>query len=432
MSHSRLLGILAVAGAAGLGWSSPAKAECTHKEPVFIDTIQRTFTSGAAWNFDIWRRQCEGLEIALAFYKPAGSTVFNKVLHSATLAELQVVYSMPNGERGQDVTTTVLGLGNIEDAPPGGEFNSAALPFLDSECAMADRKDDGRICVRNHDEGYRWKFKNTFKKAEAVEVMMSAMAGDYVYIHKWAFHDDGSIQVRMGLTGRLAATTQNPDVAPRFGHHYDPLNGDGNIGLAHWHNLYYRLDFDIGYHLDDQVLRRSFDRSTTASPDGGCGATGQCGKIVYSPILNETAQEWRSGQSAPGGEDSWLVIDKLIDNGEGRNIGYELLPQVGGRWRGMVASSEPWAGHELWVTGYNPCEMLALANLPPFIPAGCPATHVQEMIADGASVDGEDVVVWYANRLFHYPREEDMERMPIEWMGFDVRPRSLTATNPSP
>jgi primary-amine oxidase len=48
------------------------------------------------------------------------------------------------------------------------------------------------------------------------------------------------------------------------------------------------------------------------------------------------------------------------------------------------------------------------------------------------NVDGQDIVLWYVNRFLHYPRDEDMERMPIEWTGFELVPRNFFATNPSP
>src|SRR4051794_9067066 len=44
---------------------------------------------------------------------------------------------------------------------------------------------------------------------------------------------------------------------------------------------------------------------------------------------------------------------------------------------------------------------------------------------DGQSTDGKNIVVWYANRLLHHPRDEDGSRMPIEWMSFELAPRNF-------
>ena len=131
-----------------------------------------------------------------------------------------------------------------------------------------------------------------------------------------------------------------------------------------------------------------------------------------------------------------MISDKNLKNADGRNIGYELVPHITGIWRGITGSSEPWSGAELWVTSFEPCERLAVFNDIPYIPEDCAASaqDLQEMM-NGELVDGSagtDLVVWYANRMLHYPRDEDMERMPMEWMSFDLVPRNLHFQNPSP
>jgi Cu2+-containing amine oxidase len=60
------------------------------------------------------------------------------------------------------------------------------------------------------------------------------------------------------------------------------------------------------------------------------------------------------------------------------------------------------------------------------IPTNCgtPAKSLNKML-NGQSTDGANIVVWYANRFLHHPRDEDDPRMPIEWSGFEIAPRSF-------
>jgi len=46
------------------------------------------------------------------------------------------------------------------------------------------------------------------------------------------------------------------------------------------------------------------------------------------------------------------------------------------------------------------------------------------------SVDNQDVVVWYALHVHHIPRTEDWPGMPVEWVGFMLKPRDFLDSSP--
>jgi primary-amine oxidase len=431
----RWLAMTAVAAGAW-GWTSPAAAQCDESQQpeVIFATQSRTFSNGASWSFRPARRRCEGLVIYDAFYKPAGGAA-TEVLARGSIAEGHTVYLQPEGDRFLDVTEAVVGLGNILDP-----FNATSLvkTLTPNECAgisgtTAFLLDDNRLCVRFEDGGLGWKSRNGFRTKETLQVFMDSQVGAYNYVNLWEFHDDGRISVRLGLTGALEQVIQDPGMQPRFGQWIDnPSMAGARVGLMHVHNIYYRLDFDIGGSTDDQVQRQQFVPSTTASPDSSCGTTGQCGTINVSSITTEARQTW-----TPGNEDTWIIRDKVLKNTDGRNIGYELHPNVTGLWRGQSSNEEKWSGHDVFVTRWNGCELMAVRNMAPYINGcGTPAPDVFEMTGGSSgtkeNVDGQDIVLWYVNRFLHYPRDEDMERMPIEWTGFELVPRNFFATNPSP
>jgi primary-amine oxidase len=408
--------------------ASTAAAQCNDEPEVYVGRFTRNFTGGAAWTFSVARRKCEGLVLYDVVYTPAGGTP-RTVLAQANIAELHVPY-LDNSSRYLDITLDTDGFGDV-----------SAIPMLvPGECPgqpmtgyMTTLFDGNRICIETADGGLRWKYGTASKQAERVQVFMTMQAAAYTYINRWDLNDDGSINVRIGLTGQLQKQRTAQGFAPRFGSRLNPESESTPVvGLAHQHNVYYRLDFDIGGAGRDEVFKKSFTPSTAASPDSSCSTTGQCGTVTLAPITKEGQQTWSSNNYT-----TWVISDQTTKNADGRTIGYELVPHITGIWRGVTGDFEKWAGHELWVTAFKPCERLAVVNDPPHIPMECSgnAVDVQQMdndeLVDG-SASGHDLVVWYANRILHYPRDEDAPLMPIEWASFDIVPRNFHDQNPSP
>jgi hypothetical protein len=46
------------------------------------------------------------------------------------------------------------------------------------------------------------------------------------------------------------------------------------------------------------------------------------------------------------------------------------------------------------------------------------------------SVAGQDVLVWYVVHVHHLPRTEDWPGMPVEWVGFTLKPRDFLDASP--
>jgi primary-amine oxidase len=392
---------------------APAHAACPNSTETPITTVSRTFASGSSWSVAVNFSTCEGLVLGPAHYTPAGGTPL-KVLHRASIAEVHVPYHTGT-PRYKDVTLSTSGLGS----------NAALISA--AECMGGTLFNSNKICVRNHDMGYGYKFQSSFRAKQKVEIFSSAQVGYYNYIFQWTFHDDGLIEPEVGLTGQLQLHGQTDAYLP-YGSKLTPESQALiSIGKSHMHSFYYRLDFDLGGGDSNAVSRIDFNPSTAASPDSPCSTPGQCGTNSFTQIMTEAAQTW-SAQ----GQTSWLIWDKTQLNQDGRPIGYQLRPQITGIWRGLTSTTEPWTNAELWVTQYNACERYATDNTTPFIRPECAGakTNVSAMV-DGQSVNGSDLVIWYVQRLQHIPRDEDENYMPIEWTGFELEPRNLYHRNPS-
>jgi primary-amine oxidase len=391
---------------------SPVAGIAAQGDPRIVH-VDHTFAAGSRWTVSFRPAETEGLLFTGASYQPAGGILSN-VLFSAHVAQLHVPY-LPGSPRFLDLN---YGLG------------VHAVILTPEECSGGTLYSNNKICVRSDSHGFGWKFGGASRRKEVLEIFMSSQIGAYNYINKWDFHDDGTIEPQMGLTGQLQVVASGAQYLP-YGFR---LNAESEptpqVGIAHLHNVYYRLVFFR--EGTPAVSRMTYESSFTPSPDTNCSVPGQCGTIVTTPILTETAQRFSPSQFT-----TWLVYRKDMNNQDGRPVGYEIIPHISGLWRGMTSTSEPWAGHDMYVTLASPCETLATNNRSQPHPGGfCPPEttpdHVFEMV-NGESLDSfQKPVLWYVNRHLHVPRDEDQTLMPVEWMSFEIKPRGFYHTNPAP
>jgi primary-amine oxidase len=405
----KLLGSLAFSGAWVLAFSSEALAACPGGPDGPSVNVSRTFASGAKWSFDVQMTPCEGLMLSNVRYQPAFNPEM-QVFARASLAEVHVPYDN-NAARFLDVTDSTNGLG------------THAITLSADECD-GTRDLSNEICIEDEDHGYRWKYHESFAEMHSVAVFAASQLGEYTYINRWEFHEDGTIEPQVGLTGALQIISSNAAEQPHFGSSLGVEGQSAEIGLNHMHNFYYRLDFDIAGAANDVVQRINYAPSSLGA---GCAGSA-CGRTSFTPVTTEARQTWSAT-----GNTSWVIQDKSTLNSDGRRVGYEVKPHYSGTWRGKTDGTEPWAQHDLFVTRYVGCERYAVRNVSPRI-TGCAAATPENVfdMVNGEATDGQDVVVWFINRHHHVTRDEDQFNMPIEWTGFHISPRSFAAENPAP
>lgn len=394
--------ILTVAAVCWIIVPADAAAQCS--DPFLV-----TFNSnGTSWRFCWELRLREGLVINFADYQAKGD-VYKRVLFRGSLAQVHVPY-FPGSPRFRDMTISTSGLG------------ANALNLSTTDCAPPAVRLTSQVCREFHDRGLAWKFANSSLRGQAVTVWISSQLGQYNYITSWTFNDDGSFEPQIGFTGRLQIVSTGDMWAP-FGTPVDDPSLN-HFAINHIHSLYFRFDFDIVTSLDNAV--DSQDYSTYTNPDPSfpsCSLLpGWCGTNVANQILTESPDYLSSG----GPFVSWRIYNLNITNPNGRTVGYELEPVNNWPWYGEP-TNEPWSQADFWVTQYDPCELLAVDNRPPYIDPSCKgaAPDVNAMASRGTDISGgADLVVWYKTPFQHLTREEDQVNMPIEYQGVVVQPRS--------
>jgi primary-amine oxidase len=319
-----------------------------------------------------------------------------KVLKYAGLAEIFVPYN-----RGQPRPTDFgNGIANrMEEVLPGKDCVPGS-----TRCQAFDRqgREAGKRFVMLHEEPTGLSYKGRHGRAYGKKLTLWNVynLSGYHYINRWTFRDDGCLMPEIGLTGSLNHVGPGDSSSP-----YGSLVGKGVFAPSHVHNIYYCLDFDIDGPDNNVVEELNYQQDRPGSLEG---------KHTWAPIRKESSRPWSAEHFR-----SWRVVNHRSRNALGLPRSYELLPGGNGIFRGGTA--ETYAQAELWVTRYHaneyPVERRALGvALPSYL--------------DDEPVEGQNVVVWYVLHVHHIPRTEDWPDMPIDWVGFTLKPRDFLDSSP--
>lgn len=356
--------------------------------------IDMVMANGARWQMCWERRSKEGIVLHDVTYIPDGGTAV-EVLSTGSLAEIHVPYD-DNLFRFHDLSD--LGLGSGLEAYAAVDCPNGTL--TDDPVAGEDI-----LCQSELPNGYSTKDYDVVGASTTLNLHSTSCLGAYCYVVAWNFDDDGTIRPEVGATGSLQRLS-----GPRA--HGWPIGG-GRYAVAHMHNYYWRLDFDIaGTPFDDRV------EELEALPVAGSGRQ----QLRNTRRAFTTEVERRV---APGAFRSWRVRDLTERNADNHPISWEILPNTDHLFRGPAY--EPFTHRELYVTRFKQCERFASHNPQA---GGCP-----DNVADfttNESLANRDLVVWYGSSFHHLPRDEDEDHMHPHWTGFSIIPRDLTADNPEP
>ena len=220
-------------------------------------------------------------------------------------------------------------------------------------------------------------------------ILWSAYAlGDYTYIVRWRFGEDGSIMPQVGLTGKLSHFGGDASNSTEV--------GAPERALGHVHNIYFCLNFNID---GDKNTVEEFNYIPSGRMHEQATAT-------WTPIRQETSRSLR-----PENFRSWRVVNYASKNRLGHPRSYELIPGGTGIFRG--ATNEPFAQADLFITKYKQSE----------VPGEPLLSESLVSYVNGENIADSDVVLWYMLSVHHQPRTEDWSAMPVHWCGFELMER---------
>ncbi len=372
-----------------LWWTTPrVMAQSEHAcSPAY--KIDKTLPTGTRWEMCWEQRALDGIVLYDITLTPPGGPR-RLILAQAGLAQVHVPYD-DNGARFHDVTDFGFGGRFLENLKAAECPDGVLIPYAGKNV----------ICMQVQPRGYAQKYYTRQLQGYELSLFSVSTSGDYNYIVQWEFLDDGTINPSVGASGKLQRYGTDAS--------YGWVTATNRIPISHYHNYWFRLDFDINGRDNDLVQEIQFNPA-------------DLNRKRVKQLTDITIEAAR--QHDPNVQRSWRIMDTVTRNDDGNLISYQIEAlNAGHDFTGP--DFEPFSQSDLYVTTFKACEKYPSHN-----PAlnGC-ASDVSQFV-NGESVNGADLVVWYGITFHHLPREEDETYMDVHWDGFTIIPRDWTSHNP--
>ncbi|HXA51313.1 MAG TPA: primary-amine oxidase [Candidatus Acidoferrum sp.] len=375
------------------------------------------------WRFRWALHPREGLVVYGVGYEDGGGV--RPVMYRGSLSEMLVPYGDPSlgwyfrnsfdaGELGLGINATPMTPG--VDCPQNCSTYDAVFASPDGQPMLLRRA----VALYERDGGFVWKHDTEARRARDLVLSFVSTVGNYDYGFEWIFHQDGAIDVRVLLTGIMAAKA----VANGAHDPYSHMVAKNVAAPHHQHFFTFRLDMDV-----DGVANRVVEMNSSAVPVGKENPFGGAFQMHGSP-LNTEREAQRNLNLASGRK--WIVESTSRKNGLGMPTGFALLP---GENAVAFAAPESWVRKRapfleahIFVTPYRAGEMYAGGDYPNQSRGG---DGLARWTKDNRPVANTDVVLWYTLGVTHNPRPEDWPVMPVHAAGFRLVPWGFFDKNPA-
>jgi primary-amine oxidase len=381
------------------------------------------------WRLRIGFTQREGLVLHTIGYEDGGR--LRPILHRASIAELFIPYGdpSPGTYRKNAFDFGEYGAGPLTNSLELGCDCLGDITYFDVDLCTSDGRPytiRNAICMHEEDFGILW--KHTDGHTGGVEVRRSRRlvissiitADNYDYGFYWYLYQDGSVEFEAKLTGIVLTSAVEPgDSSP-----YARTVAPGVVSPNHQHFFCARLDMTV-----DGAANTVEEQHTEAVPVGPENPHGNAFTSVTTPLRRELEARQRTD---PATARRWRVVNRARRNRFGDPVGYQLVPESTPVPFGADGSSAreraAFADYHLWVTPYAADERYPTGAYPNQHPggAGLPA-----WTAADRPIEDADVVLWHVFGSHHIVRPEEWPVMPVERVGFTLRPDGFFDRNPA-
>jgi primary-amine oxidase len=258
--------------------------------------------------------------------------------------------------------------------------------------------------------------------------MCYANLGNYEYGFNWIFHQDGTLEMEVDLTGIMAAKSVKA-VSGEHANHNGEAHGhrvaDDVMAVHHQHFFNFRLDLDVDGAGGNSVVEMNTEALTPGPKNPYHNAF-----VMKETLLRSERMAKRQLNLASSRK--WKIINPAVKNALGQTVGYMLLPGENSLPYAHPASSvRKRAGFmdaHLWVTQYGPAETNAAGY---YVNQSRGGDGLPKWAGANRSIENKDIVVWYTMGVTHIPRPEEWPVMPVHRAGFKLTPNGFFARNPA-
>ncbi|KJK79365.1 hypothetical protein H634G_04956 [Metarhizium anisopliae BRIP 53293] len=388
------------------------------------------------WKFHIGFNYREGIVFNNITYNDKGTV--RPVFYRMSIAEMVVPYGHPEpphhrkhafdlGEYGAGYLTNSLSLGC--DCKGAIHYLDADLPTRSGEV----RRVKNALCI--HEEEDSVLFKHTdfrdnstiVTRARKLIIQQIFTAANYEYAVQWVFHQDGTIQPIIKLTGILNTFVMNPG---------EDLQGFGTQvkkGVnAHNHQHIFLLRINPSVDGQQNTVHM-VDAVPIDAPVGSAENPYGNGFVAKRTRLETTGQAITDYNGSTSR--TWdIVNENKINSASGKPVSYKLVsrdvPNLMPKEGSLVWNRAFFARHAIHVTKYSDDELWAAGDHV-VQSSGIPSRGLGTWVGNGTqNVANTDIVLWHTFGITHFPSPEDFPIMPAEGITLLLRPRNFFTSNP--
>ena len=379
------------------------------------------------WSLDVGFDVREGVVLHNVAFDDGGHR--RSILKRASIAEMVVPYGDPSPVRswqnyfdtgeylvGQYANSLELGcdcLGEITYLSPvvSDSFGNPR----EIRNAVCIHEEDWSILSKHSD---LWSGVNYTRRNRRLVVSFFTTIGNYDYGFYWYLYLDGTIEFEAKATG-VVFTSAFPEggsdnisqLAPGLGAPY------------HQHLFSARLDFAV-----DGFSNRVEEEDVVRQAMGPGNERGNAFSRKRT-VLTKESEGVREGDARNGR--TWIISNPESRNRLGEAVGYKLhsenQPTLLADPGSSIARRAAFATKDLWVTRYAEEELYPTGD---FVNQHSGGAGLPSYIARDRDIDGQDIVVWHTFGLTHFPRPEDWPIMPVDTVGFKLRPEGFFDRSP--
>lgn len=410
----------------------------TRKDVKPLDVVQKDGPSFSVegwkvdwqnWSFRVGWTAREGLVLHQIAFRDGARE--RPIIYRASVTDMIVPYADPTANHFWKCAFDAgeYGLGKLANALELGCDCLGHIHYFDVPVADDYGKPGimkNAICLHEEDYGILWKhyeFRNeTFEVRRSRRLVISffTTVGNYDYGFFWYFYQDGTIQLEVKLTGII----QTAAIASGRAYPWGGMVDDDLGGPTHQHffnaRLHMMLDGEGNTVTEHEFRPRPWG---TDNPYGNVFDTTTC-------VLSRERDAVREADGRTGRY--WKITNPNKKNSVGGPTAYKLIahsaPVMLAQEGCYMTSRGGFATKHIWVTRYAPDERYASGEFPNQHAGG---DGLPKYVARNRPIENQDIVVWHSFGATHVCRPEDFPVMPVEYVGFTLKPNGFFAENPA-
>ncbi|CAI4212342.1 unnamed protein product [Parascedosporium putredinis] len=289
------------------------------------------------------------------------------------------------------------------------------------------------ICIHEEDSGILFKHTDfrddsvIVTRARKLIIQQIFTAANYEYAVQWIFHQDGTIQPEIKLTGILNTYAMLPG---------EDTNGWGTQvypGVnAHNHQHLFCLRIDSNIDGANNTVFTT-DAAQAEAPVGSAEnfyGNGFYAKRTKLATVGQAKTEYDGATMR-----SWdLCNTNKLHPYSGKPSSYKLvsreIPGLMPKPGSLVWKRAGFARHAVYVTKYQDDQLWPAGRHVPQTSGDQDLGLLEWAANNDESIDNTNVVLWHTFGVVHFPAPEDFPVMPVEPITLLLRPRNFFTNNP--